>query len=91
MKLDAELCPEALADPFAEFKTHFLLWTRSNPTVFQPLIVDNSFLLSVSNYEPTNPTIIYSHGWAEDGQDDLSLGMRDSTYFSFVSVSTGRI
>ncbi|XP_046438904.1 inactive pancreatic lipase-related protein 1-like [Daphnia pulex] len=76
--VNAELCPQALADPFAAFKTHFLLWTRRNPIVFQPLIVGNPILLGVSNYEPTNPTIIYAHGWTDNGQNILSLRMRDS-------------
>jgi Lipase len=80
---DADICSEALADPQAALKTHFLLWTRRNPTVFQLLINDDVTVLDASNYDPTNPTKIYVHGWTENGQNNLSLQMRDSTYFHF--------
>nr|CAH0100867.1 unnamed protein product [Daphnia galeata] len=74
----ADLCSEALADPFASLKTGFLLWTRRNPVLFQPLLIGNAAILALSNYVPSNPTIIYAHGWTESFRDDLSIRMRDS-------------
>ena len=79
LSIDGDPCSEALADPFATLKTTFLLWTRRNPTIFQVLVVDNPIFLAASNYDPNNPTRIYAHGFTENGQNDLSLRLRDST------------
>nr|CAH0104974.1 unnamed protein product [Daphnia galeata] len=72
---------------------HFLLWTRRNSKKFQELFINDTATLRSSNYVRKNPTRIYSHGFTENGQNRLSLRLRDRFLdkedCNFISVDWG--
>ncbi|KAK4016886.1 hypothetical protein OUZ56_031851 [Daphnia magna] len=72
-----DICTKGEVDPMPAMKTHFLLWTRRNPKIFEELLIGDVLSLTLSNYVRTNPTRIYVHGWTENGQNRLSRNLRD--------------
>ncbi|XP_045773213.1 pancreatic triacylglycerol lipase-like [Maniola jurtina] len=48
------------------------LFTRANPTVSQPLTINNAGLLSRSNYNRNRRTIILIHGWMDSATSNFS-------------------
>ncbi|KZS04561.1 putative Pancreatic lipase-related protein 2 [Daphnia magna] len=72
-------------------KTHFLLWTRRNPKIFEELLIGDVLSLTLSNYVRTNPTRIYVHGWTENGQNKLSRNLRDGRLLRFKKKRINRI
>jgi hypothetical protein len=71
--------------------THFLLWTRKNPTVQYELITGNTANLGASNYDRTKPTKILAHGWQQNGYSsdtviEMRKAMLDHEDCNFISV-----
>jgi hypothetical protein len=50
---------------------------RRNSKKFQELFINDTATLRSSNYVRKNPTRIYAHGFTENGQNRLSLRLRD--------------
>ncbi|XP_052737636.1 pancreatic lipase-related protein 2-like [Bicyclus anynana] len=48
------------------------LFTRANPTVSQPLLVNNALLLTRSNYNSNRRTIVLIHGWLNSATSDFN-------------------
>ncbi|KYN04718.1 Pancreatic lipase-related protein 2 [Cyphomyrmex costatus] len=45
------------------FQTQFLLYTRNNRKVGEPLIINDNDSVEKSSWNPTHPTRIITHGW----------------------------
>ncbi|XP_059351094.1 lipase member I-like [Daphnia carinata] len=52
---------------------HFNLWTRKNPYVQETLLTDDVALLSQSNFNASNPTRMFIHGWNMNGHSHTLL------------------
>ncbi|XP_013188933.2 pancreatic triacylglycerol lipase [Amyelois transitella] len=48
------------------------LFTRENPQVSQPMLVGNTGLLGLTNYDPERRTIIILHGWRSTATSDVN-------------------
>lgn len=55
-----------------EEDVHFILWTRSNPTVGQRLIIGNLASVQNSNFNRADPTRVMIHGWQGNGEDEFN-------------------
>jgi len=44
----------------------FLVYTRTNPTLYQQVDIDNMDTVRASNYDQTRPTRVIIHGWTGD-------------------------
>jgi hypothetical protein len=51
----------------------FNLWTRKNAITPQALFVDDEVTLSGSNFNLSNPSILFVHGWRMNGHSDEGL------------------
>ncbi|XP_073966205.1 lipase member H-A-like [Choristoneura fumiferana] len=47
----------------ADSQNIYHLFTRLNPTVSQPMLLGNTGLLGLTNYDPRRRTIVLIHGW----------------------------
>ena len=61
-------------------KVDFLLWTRQNPDVSDPLRLNNVTLLQHSHFQKDLPTRILIHGYEDTGTTGWVLNVRDA-YF----------
>ncbi len=59
-----------------------IFFHRRNRKDFQELLVNDKASLGASNYVRSNPTVIFSHGFTEDGQTNSILKLRDSRCLS---------
>ena len=61
--------------------TREFMCSRRNPNKFQELCINDKSNLDASNFVRANPTIIFSHGFAQNGQTNSILKLRDSKFF----------
>lgn len=52
---------------------NFNLWTRKNPFVRETLLTGDVALLSESNFNASNPTKVFIHGWNMNGHSHTTL------------------
>jgi len=75
--------------------THFLLWTRRNPTDHVKLETGNEKLLKESGYDKNLPTKIFAHGFNMNGSSGEILKMRDEFLkredCNYISVDWGKL
>ncbi|XP_061708606.1 pancreatic triacylglycerol lipase-like [Cydia pomonella] len=64
MTLD-DILDVARFDPLASNVYH--LFTRDNPSVSQPLLINNAVLLQTTNFSNSRRTIVLIHGWRDGG------------------------
>lgn len=57
----------------AERDVRFLLLSRFNPTIGQPLVFRDLASLRASNYNPSLPTRVIIHGFQNDASSDANL------------------
>lgn len=62
-----------------ESRVFFFLHTTKNPTMAQPLYVNNEDALRNSNFDPTKPTRFVTHGWMNSRNSAACTLIRDGT------------
>jgi len=55
----------------------FYLYKRDNPIKSKQLYVDDEDALKNSNFDPTKPTRIITHGWKSSGSSESCILIRD--------------
>ncbi|XP_053685624.1 pancreatic lipase-related protein 2-like [Sabethes cyaneus] len=68
--------PEHLFNPASDME--FRLFTRSNPTAPQLLVIGNPGSISGSNFNAAHPTRFTIHGWNGNGNDGSNTVIRNS-------------
>ncbi|KAH9627654.1 hypothetical protein HF086_009804 [Spodoptera exigua] len=57
----------------AETQVFFHLFTRSNPTVSQPLVLGVQDILAASNFDASKKTVFLVHGWRNTPHHDFNV------------------
>ncbi|XP_050671073.1 pancreatic triacylglycerol lipase-like [Leptidea sinapis] len=60
---------------FPEVSNVYHLFTRSNPTRSQPLLLNNVNMLQESNFDGSRRTIVLIHGWMNSGTSDFNMAL----------------
>ncbi|XP_011165027.1 lipase member H-B [Solenopsis invicta] len=63
-------------------KTSFLLYTRYNPKIGQPLFIDDKDSIKKSFWNPAHPTRIVTHGWRGDIEAGSACDLIRDAYLS---------
>ncbi|KAM3965566.1 pancreatic lipase-related protein 2-like [Aphomia sociella] len=72
---DMELLEEISRNPE---RNRYLLFTRSNPTTAQTLVIDDPDSIRSSNFNPQVPTVVISHGWLGNQNAGINPTIRDA-------------
>ncbi|KAG5338384.1 LIPP lipase, partial [Acromyrmex charruanus] len=67
---------------YTTFQTQFLLYTRNNRKVGEPLIINDNDSVKKSSWNPTHPTRIITHGWRGDIEDKSACALIRDAYLS---------
>ncbi|KAI5639767.1 lipase domain-containing protein [Phthorimaea operculella] len=55
-----------------QLTNEYHLFTRNNPTVSQPILLNNAAQLTTTNFSASRRTIMLIHGWRQDASSDIA-------------------